>query len=156
MLRQSFIFICLYLITSCGCAVEPQSVSYPIASDSLLAEQDGIKYLYADFVFPFNSAELTEHAKQFLDDMGKAIVENQERVIRIYLVGHTDSIGDPNYNLQLSKQRAQVSRDYLHKLGVSADLLHIQGVGEAIPFASNDIYEGRERNRRVEITLAIH
>ena len=156
MLKQFIIFGCLYCVTALGFAIEPAPVSFPSEQPSLFAEQDGIKYLYADFVFPFNSVELTDHAKQFLDNMGQAIVANQNRIIRIYLVGHTDSVGNPDYNLQLSKRRAQISRDYLHKLGVPNKLLHIQGVGAAIPFASNDIYEGRERNRRVEITLAIH
>ncbi|MCV6637420.1 OmpA family protein [Candidatus Albibeggiatoa sp. nov. NOAA] len=153
----------LKVLLTCGClcyatigyAAEHSLVSFP-NQPQLYAEQDGIKYLYADFVFPFNSAQLTDNAKQFLDNMAQAIIKNQNRIVKIYLVGHTDSVGNPEYNLQLSKRRAQISRRYLQQQGVPDELLQIQGVGEKDPFASNDIYEGRERNRRVEITLAIH
>ncbi len=123
---------------------------------SLFTEQDGIRYLYADFVFPFNSAELTDNAKQFLTQMAQAIVDNQDRIVKIYLVGHTDSIGNRAYNLHLSKLRARASRDYLLQLGVPKALLQIQAVGEAKPFTTNDIYEGQERNRRVEFVLVIN
>jgi outer membrane protein OmpA-like peptidoglycan-associated protein len=149
------------LICSCICcatssfAAETNLTSFP-ENPQLFAEQKGIKYLYADIIFPFNSAELTDNSKFFLDAITQAILENQDRIVKIYLVGHTDSIGDPEYNLHLSEQRAQVSRRYLQQQGVPKELLQIQGVGESNPFTTNDIYEGRERNRRVEITLAIH
>ncbi|WP_353570854.1 OmpA family protein [Candidatus Albibeggiatoa sp. nov. BB20] len=154
MLKLLFLCSCIAYATN-SFAAEHNLISYP-TEPQLFAEQDGIKYLYADFVFPFNSAQLTDNSKQFLNNMVQAILKNQDRIIKIYLVGHTDSIGNPEYNLQLSEQRAQVSRRYLQQQGVPEKLLQIQGVGESKPFTSNDIYEGRERNRRVEITLAIH
>jgi outer membrane protein OmpA-like peptidoglycan-associated protein len=154
MLKILLICSCIFYAAS-SLAAEINLASFSNQSQ-LFAEQDGIKYLYADFVFPFNSTQLTDNAKKFLDNIAQVIVQHQHRIVKIYLIGHTDSIGNAQYNLQLSKQRASVTQQYLQQLGVPEKLFQIEGVGEADPFTSNQIYEGRERNRRVEFVLAIH
>ncbi|MEK7991809.1 MAG: OmpA family protein [Thiotrichaceae bacterium] len=154
MLKILLIYSCICYTTT-SFAAETNLISFPTDSQ-LFAEQNGIKYLYADFVFPFDSSQLTNNSMNFLDGITQAILENQDRIVKIYLVGHTDSSGNPEYNLQLSEQRAQVSCYYLQQQGVPEELLQIQGLGDSKPFTSNNIYEGRERNRRVEIILAIH
>ncbi|MBK6740796.1 MAG: OmpA family protein [Haliea sp.] len=65
---------------------------------------------------------------------------------------HTDSIGTEQYNLGLSKRRAEAVAAYLQQQGVDlGDRFTINGFGEAYPIASNDTEAGRAQNRRVEI-----
>lgn len=68
--------------------------------------------------------------------------------------GHTDSVGNSNFNRRLSEQRAQAVMTALTRMGVPADQLRTQGFGEDNPIASNDNTTGRQMNRRVEIVIA--
>ena len=68
--------------------------------------------------------------------------------------GYTDSTGPADYNMRLSKKRAQSVRDYLVKtLGIEAKRLQTKGYGEQQPAATNETRFGRKLNRRVVITL---
>jgi len=68
------------------------------------------------------------------------------------VVGHTDNIGDIDYNLRLSKARADaVVRELVTKYGISPDRLKAYGVGSLAPIAPNKTEEGRTMNRRVEL-----
>lgn len=73
---------------------------------------------------------------------------------RILVAGYTDNVGNPDSNLKLSTARAEAVRDWLiDASGIPATQFAIQGYGMTRPIASNDLPEGRARNRRVEITL---
>ena len=72
--------------------------------------------------------------------------------LNLMVVGHTDSTGSAEANIQLSQRRAQRVRDALvTRYGVSPARLTAQGVGAAMPVASNDTEQGRQQNRRVEL-----
>ncbi len=67
--------------------------------------------------------------------------------------GHTDSIGDANYNIGLSNRRAESVANYLKSHGVNmGSRFALKGMGEADPIASNDTEAGRAENRRVVIS----
>ena len=68
--------------------------------------------------------------------------------------GHTDSRGDPAWNLHLSKARAQAVADYLARRGIAADRLFVAGHGADLPIADNETAYGRSLNRRIEIDVA--
>ena len=68
--------------------------------------------------------------------------------------GHTDSTGDPAWNLHLSKARAQAVADYLAQRGIAADRLFVAGHGADQPVADNETAYGRSLNRRIEIDVA--
>ena len=70
------------------------------------------------------------------------------------IVGHTDSTGTEQYNLGLSQRRAQAVANYFMDGGIGADRLKMEGRGESEPRASNATKEGRQQNRRVEITVS--
>lgn len=72
---------------------------------------------------------------------------------RFEVAGHTDSGGQPSFNLRLSQQRADAVRDYLVLVGVPADRVAAVGYGEDFPVARNATPEGRALNRRVEIVV---
>ena len=64
--------------------------------------------------------------------------------------GHTDSSGDAAKNLDLSKRRAASVKGALVKLGIGADRLTTDGLGQTKPMAPNETPQGRAENRRVE------
>jgi OOP family OmpA-OmpF porin len=69
------------------------------------------------------------------------------------LAGHTDSQGSAEYNMSLSKDRAESIKAYLVSQGVNASRVEATGYGEAQPISSNKTKAGRQKNRRVEFTL---
>ena len=101
-------------------------------------------------VFEFDSAELTETAKQQLDGVAEAVKSSELSGSRFKIEGHTDVIGTEPYNLDLSKRRAQSVYNYLVQVhGISPAKLSAIGVGE------RDLYNAAdptaEENRRVRI-----
>ncbi len=72
---------------------------------------------------------------------------------QVEIIGYSDTSGSAAYNQQLTEQRAQSVAAQFIALGISEDRLSVQGFGEANPVASNDTRQGREANRRVEITV---
>ena len=86
-----------------------------------------------------------------------AIVEitkllNNNAKMKVYIVGHTDMIGDAASNQMLSQARAQsVINELITKHGINDARLIARGVGPYAPVASNKTEEGRAKNRRVEL-----
>ena len=71
----------------------------------------------------------------------------------IAIAGHTDSVGRPEANQVLSENRATAVKEWLTSQGgVPADRISTRGYGQSQPTATNDTAEGRQKNRRVEIT----
>jgi len=68
------------------------------------------------------------------------------------VAGHTDDVGNPDFNQSLSEDRAAAVELYLARQGISADRLRSRGAGDAEPIASNDTPAGRAENRRVTLT----
>jgi len=74
--------------------------------------------------------------------------------LRLEVDGHTDSVGDDNYNQTLSERRAESVRAYLVQQGISPSAIVALGYGESQPVASNTLAAGRQQNRRVELIVA--
>ena len=71
----------------------------------------------------------------------------------ITIIGHTDSVGDSEYNQRLSLDRARAVRDHLASAGMPAAAMIIEGRGEDAPVATNETAAGRQQNRRVELLI---
>jgi OOP family OmpA-OmpF porin len=72
--------------------------------------------------------------------------------MKVFIVGHTDSVAALDLNLKLSQARAEaVVQSLVAEHGIAAARLIGRGVGPLAPVASNDTEEGRARNRRVEL-----
>lgn len=103
-------------------------------------------------LFESGKALIKERSKRVLDQVALQILAHPY-IIAVRIEGHTDSAGDENANLRLSQARAEAVRDYLVLRGVPLDKLEAQGFGEAEPIDTNDTFEGRARNRRVEFVI---
>jgi outer membrane protein OmpA-like peptidoglycan-associated protein len=99
--------------------------------------------------FMNDSAELTPGSKRVLNRVASSLKEWSE--VDVEVEGHTDSVADDAYNMDLSQRRAESVRAYLIERGVSASRLSAKGYGETRPVASNETPEGRAKNRRVEL-----
>ncbi|HEX8031592.1 MAG TPA: OmpA family protein, partial [Vicinamibacterales bacterium] len=74
--------------------------------------------------------------------------------LQIEVDGHTDSVGNDEYNQQLSERRATAVRNYLLQQGIQPAAITAMGFGEAQPVVSNDTAAGRQQNRRVELVVS--
>jgi outer membrane protein OmpA-like peptidoglycan-associated protein len=102
-------------------------------------------------LFDFDSYELRYEARRDLDQVVDILIRYPETNITV--AGHTDSIGDANYNQRLSEYRAQSVANYLISRGVQPYRISSVGYGEMRPIASNSSEAGRQRNRRVELEI---
>lgn len=73
--------------------------------------------------------------------------------MRIEIIGHTDLVGSPEYNMGLSVRRAIAVRNWLVEKGIQPGRLTTSGKGSTMPIADNDTSQGRSFNRRVEIKV---
>ena len=113
---------------------------------------EGIKITFdSGLMFALNKSELTGTTKANLDEL--ATILNKYEDTEILLEGHTDASGSDEYNLELSKKRAQAVSNHLASAGVSSVRFTIMGYGEAQPIADNDTDMGRQQNRRVEVAI---
>ena len=104
-------------------------------------------------LFERRSSELTAQGQILLEKSRMEARQLLKRSSYIEIVGHTDDVGDDDYNMKLSKQRAASVRDYLISKGHDASKIVTRGMGETTPIASNSTAEGRAENRRVEILM---
>ena len=107
----------------------------------------------AKILFPFNSTDRIESTAvtNYLNNVADRLKGDSS--LKAYIVGYTDNYGEPGANRRLSERRAKKIRDYLKRKGVSHSQIVPSGRGEADSIASNGTDEGRQENRRVEITI---
>jgi prepilin-type N-terminal cleavage/methylation domain-containing protein len=112
----------------------------------------GIAAEAADNVhFTFDSADLTDGSEGALVDFAALLVENPD--INVAVEGHTDSIGEPAYNLALSLRRAETVRNALNAAGLSSDRVEVIAHGEGTLLRERALPDERVENRRVEFHL---
>ncbi|MCD2175302.1 OmpA family protein [Rhizobium sp. C4] len=100
--------------------------------------------------FDFDKADIKPESRPTLDEIAKFLKANSE--VALVVTGHTDGKGGFDYNVDLSKRRAQaVAADLAQHYGISASRLTPFGAGMSAPIASNDDDAGRAKNRRVEL-----
>lgn len=100
--------------------------------------------------FDFDKADIKPESEPAIKEIAKLLQENKG--LKLYVVGHTDNVGTIDYNMKLSKARADaVVKELVTKHKISADRLKAYGVGSLAPVASNRTEDGRAKNRRVEL-----
>lgn len=113
---------------------------------------EGIKITFdSGLLFDVNKAELKQASRDNLTKL--AGILNKYPDTNILLEGHTDSTGTEEWNLELSKLRAQSVENYLAGKQVMETRFTAMGYGESQPIATNDTKSGRAANRRVEVAI---
>lgn len=122
-----------------------------VKSEAIAAglQNKGAVALYGLF-FDTDKAELKPESEPQLAEMVRYLKTSKAKV---YVVGHTDSQGKLDYNLDLSDRRAKAVAAALVARGVPAGQMLARGVGPLVPAAPNSDEAGRAKNRRVELVL---
>ncbi|MGH7808600.1 MAG: OmpA family protein [Thermodesulfobacteriota bacterium] len=114
-------------------------------------QADGRVVISGGILFEFDSAKITPKAMELVSRI--ADVMKQHPNLNVAVVGYTDNTGDFNYNIKLSKRRADAIVNQLVKDGIAVNRLAGVGVGSLNPISPNDTPEGQAQNRRVELVL---
>jgi outer membrane protein OmpA-like peptidoglycan-associated protein len=113
--------------------------------------------LLGDILFDFDKATIRAAAEPTLGQIAKFLQSRAKA--KVLIEGHTDAKGSAGYNAKLSERRAASVKDWFGKHGVTSRTIETRGLGAAKPVASNkkpdgsDDPDGRQKNRRVEITI---
>jgi outer membrane protein OmpA-like peptidoglycan-associated protein len=105
-------------------------------------------------LFAFDEYEMDRASRRLqtkLQQIAEKLRNDPAAVAHLY--GHTDAIGTPEHNRQLSLRRAQNVSNVLVKMGISTSRLSSFGFSESQPLADNRLPEGRMMNRRVEVYI---
>lgn len=114
--------------------------------------EEGIAVSFdSGLLFDFDSSNLRSEARDNLQKLTTIINEDDDTMLMI--VGHTDSSGDEDYNLELSERRAQSAANYMASQGLERSRIDIEGLGEEEPIADNSTESGQQENRRVEVAI---
>jgi len=130
-----------------------QSEKIPFSIDILVIPTErGLKIRVSNIEFGFDTATLQgEKTFKILDKIVEILKKYKK--YSIVIEGHTDSTGNPDYNLKLSKGRAEAVGRYLIQKGIEENRFTYKGYGSEFPIDTNETPEGRARNRRVEFIL---
>jgi outer membrane protein OmpA-like peptidoglycan-associated protein len=101
--------------------------------------------------YEFDKSIINGENIRILNEFAGCLLKDPGRKVKI--TGHTDSSGSEDYNIALSKSRAQSAANYLISKGISPDQLILEWYGEGLPIDDNSTPEGRATNRRVEIEM---
>jgi outer membrane protein OmpA-like peptidoglycan-associated protein len=104
-----------------------------------------------NITFKSDSAELDPSFYKVLNSVNVVVKKYNKTVVEV--AGHTDSTGAADYNQKLSERRANSVAQYLESQGLANNRVVTVGAGESRPVADNATPEGRQSNRRVELTL---
>jgi len=131
---------------------EMQQALAAVEAASIQREQDILAItLKSDFSFDFDSAVIKPGAEDEIARIAAVLIKYPQTNISIE--GHTDSKGAEEYNMDLSKSRAEAVKASLIGRGLSSSRLQTIGFGESKPVATNDTEAGRQQNRRVRIVI---
>jgi outer membrane protein OmpA-like peptidoglycan-associated protein len=125
--------------------LEATGVSVTRVGNSIVLNMPG------HITFKTDSSAISADFYQVLNSVSLVFNEYEKTYIDIY--GHTDSVGDAAYNMQLSQRRADSVSRYIQTRNVLSQRILTRGMGEDYPIASNNTAQGRSQNRRVEIKL---
>jgi outer membrane protein OmpA-like peptidoglycan-associated protein len=104
-----------------------------------------------NITFAVDRAEINSSFYPVLDSVGLVLKEFDKTMVEV--AGHTDSDGSDAYNQDLSQRRASSVVAYLTSREIRTDRFITVGAGESRPIASNATPDGKQQNRRVEITI---
>lgn len=142
----------------CLCnVIQNQTDSFPpiqfAKEDSVFMEdiEIGETIILRNVYFEFDKTELLPYSFAELNKIYNILIQYPAMTIEIS--GHTDNIGTERYNQALSEERAKAVLEYLYNKGIELKRMRYAGNGSRLPIADNNLPEGRQMNRRVEIKI---
>ncbi len=112
-------------------------------------KKEDLENLKKGINFQSGSTVLTKASYKTLDDIVALLTKVAD--VSLEIQGHTDNVGDPEMNKNLSQGRAQSVVDYMIRKGISVSRLRAIGFGDEKPIADNKTKKGKAKNRRVEL-----
>jgi outer membrane protein OmpA-like peptidoglycan-associated protein len=137
-----------------GRRMDQQAKELEVAIPGAVVERvgEGLVVTFASgLLYDFDSDAIRPDAAQNLQSLAASLQKYSDT--ELLIVGHTDALGTPEYNQDLSTRRASSAARYLAMQGVAGSRIHISGKGEMEPVASNDTEAGRQMNRRIEVAI---
>ena len=130
-----------------------RSLAEQLAGDNrtVTEEARGLIVSLPGILFDFDKAELRPEVESTLTQIAEVLKKYPD--IDIMVEGHTDDVGQEQYNQRLSDRRALAVYTYLVSQGIDPSHVTHAGYGETRPVAGNDTPEGRQRNRRVDLVI---
>ena len=133
--------------SSAGVVPSPQT---PVVASG--TEPESVPTTSLNVQFRTNSAELTPAAMRTLDELGRALSSQTLSTYRFRIEGHTDTVGSPETNKNLSERRARAVADYLEaKQGIDRNRLEAVGMGKQGLSVQTADQVPEPRNRRVQV-----
>lgn len=117
----------------------------------LMPVEKGSSIVLRNIFFEVSSYKLTAESEVELNALYRFLLENKD--IRIEISGHTDASGSYDYNIELSRQRAESVAKYLITRNIDKSRLEVVGYGSSKPISTNDTEEGKALNRRTEVKI---
>jgi outer membrane protein OmpA-like peptidoglycan-associated protein len=133
-----------------GCAAGGRTQG-SLASHKKRSGRHGVGRSADDGSFDKGSSAIKVTIQPLLYQLSQCLGRHPE--VRVNLVGYSDSSGDADFNIALSKNRARSVSEYLAAHNIDASRISVEGRGDADPVDDNGSPAGRARNRRVEIVL---
>jgi len=136
---------------------ESEIETNPLIPEEKEASSVDVHYIFNNILFDYNQTSLDEDALR--DVQRICVLMRKYPEIKIELTGHADAKGIKDFNMTLSRKRAQSVANNLKSNGIDNDRIIVQAAGESDPIAINqykdgsDAPEGRRLNRRVSIKL---
>ena len=124
----------------------------PKPAKPLVSVQKSRLALKGTILFNTNTADLDARSEPLVAEIADVLIRNPD-IQRVEIRGHTDAVGTPDYNLDLSQRRAETIKDRLQRLGVAPERLYAKGFGATKPIAPNISEKTRAKNRRVEFAI---
>ena len=113
--------------------------------------QEILKTAFDNLEFETARATIKTASIVSLNELAEVLIKKEGWSLQI--AGHTDNVGSAQSNLILSKKRAEAVRDFMIERGIEKERLFVLYFGQTQPIESNDTNEGRQANRRVEMTI---
>ena len=113
--------------------------------------QEILKTAFDNLEFETGKDVIKQESLPSLTELAEVLVKKTEWKLQI--AGHTDNVGAAQGNLILSKKRAESVKRFMESKGVAGERLSVLYFGETQPIADNKTKEGRQKNRRVEMTI---
>jgi outer membrane protein OmpA-like peptidoglycan-associated protein len=142
--------------------LKPRTITPPVVQpipESQTREADSLKKFYASmpkdlmiyFEFDKTKFKPDPQTDSSISEFKKWLEKYPE--YKLHVIGNTDFIGSPDYNLNLGLERAQIIQKYLEGQGIGSDKIVTSSRGEEQPVADLITSTGRAKNRRTEITI---